>query len=409
MVESKGLKIINVQESDDGVYVCRVAVIATGQLETRHIKVEVHIPPIVEPLQSIEITEGDTANIMCKATGKPPPSYTWIKLSDNQDLSKADRFGVNKNTGTLIINRVEPNDHSEYKCVAENAAGKSEQDVKISVLVKPKIYEFANITAPESKQIEIVCKANGRPPPMVTFRKFGTQKHYTNGMQQEDDRIVLEQRVNEIKGETYGVLSITQLKRSDDGLYECVASNKGGTAFKNGHITVEFKPTFINSKNQPPVWSWDKKPGNLSCIAESIPNATIEWRLNNVRIEKSHNFKIEGTGPQSFLIVYPYNDVRFFTQYKCVATNRLGVAEHIVHLKQAFVPQPIQQARMEVITATTIRFGIVGPPILDGLPIKAYVVQYRKEREFDWKVARNKTWSAGKFIYVFPNVIFLIK
>lgn len=392
--------IRNIQESDDGIYVCRAAVISTGQLETKHIKVEVLIPPKLEQLQPIEITEGDTANIVCKASGKPKPSYSWIKLSDNQDLSRADRFSVNKLTGALTISRVEPFDHSDYKCVAENPAGKAEQDVKINVLVKPKVYEFANITAPIKSQIEIVCKANGRPSPMVTFRKFGSNKPYTNGLQMEDERIVLEQKVDDIKGETFGILTISDLMRSDDGLYECIATNKGGIAYKNGHVTVEFKPTFANSRNQPPVWSWDKKPGNLSCLAESIPNATIEWRLNDVPIKNEDNFKIEGTGPQSFLIVYPYNNYKFYAKYKCIATNRLGFAEHFIQLKQGFVPQPVQQAKVETITATTIRFGIVGPPVLDGLPIKAFVVQYRKDREFDWKNSKNKTWSIGKIVYI---------
>lgn len=71
---------------------------------------------------------------------------------------------------------------------------------------------------------------------------------------------------------------ISKLKRSDDGLYECMAENKGDKAYKNGHITVEFPPTFEAISDQPPIWSWDRRPANLTCIAESIPNATIEWR-----------------------------------------------------------------------------------------------------------------------------------
>lgn len=350
-------------------------------------------------MEPMEITEGDAANIVCNATGKPPPAYTWIKLTDNKDLSRADRFGVNKLTGTMIISRVEAEDHAFYKCVAENGAGKAEQNVQINVIIKPKIFELANITAPMGRTTEIICKAFGRPPPHVTFRKFGSQTRFVNGAQPNDNRIVLDQKVDEYKGETFGILTINHLMRSDDGLYECIGKNKGGEGYKNGHITVEFKPTFVNSQNQPPVWSWDKKPGNLSCLAESIPNATIEWRLNDITIQNSNNFKIEDHGAQSFLIVYPMNDPRLYTKYKCMATNKLGKAEHYVELKKAEVPLPIQQARPEIITATTIKFNIVGPPVFDGLPVKAFVVQYRREREFDWNVARNKTWSLGKLFF----------
>lgn len=310
VVESKGLLIQNVQESDDGTYSCRAAVILTGDLKTRHIQLEVLVPPTIEEIRSIEIREGEIANIKCVATGKPAPHVTWIKLPMNQDLSKADRFGVNKISGTLVINPVKEEDHSDYKCVAENSAGKAERIVKVNVIVKPRIYEFLNITSPQGKSAEIICKAYGRPPPMVTFRKFGQTYRYSTGPQENDNRIILEQKVNDLKGETFGFLTIEHLQRSDDGLYECVASNIGGDAYKNGHVTVEFQPTFIASKNQPPVWTWNNKPGNLSCLAESIPNATIEWRYGDYKIENSNNFKIQGNGPQSFLIVYPFNEKR---------------------------------------------------------------------------------------------------
>lgn len=41
IIEPDGLLISKVTESDDGVYTCRAIVIKTGELATRHIKVEV--------------------------------------------------------------------------------------------------------------------------------------------------------------------------------------------------------------------------------------------------------------------------------------------------------------------------------------------------------------------------------
>lgn len=51
----------------------------------------------------------------------------------------------------------------------------------------------------------------------------------------------------------------------------------GGEARRNGHLQVQFKPSFAHMPNIP-VWSWNAQPVNLSCIAESIPNATIKWK-----------------------------------------------------------------------------------------------------------------------------------
>lgn len=82
--------------------------------------------------------------------------------------------------------------------------------------------------------------------------------------------------------------------------------SKGGEARKNGHLTVEFAPSFENTPIKE-AWSWNKNPVNLTCLAESIPNATISWRLNDRDLEKDRrldpSFKKYGNGPVSTLLV----------------------------------------------------------------------------------------------------------
>lgn len=77
---------------------------------------------------------------------------------------------------------------------------------------------------------------------------------------------------------------------------------KGGQALKNGHLTVEYAPTFTNTPMKE-AWSWNRIPVNLTCLAESIPNATITWKLNERDIERDPNFKKYGNGPVSALLV----------------------------------------------------------------------------------------------------------
>lgn len=303
-----------------------------------------------------------------------------------------------ENTGLLIINEVKYDDNGIYQCSAENSAGRDETKIKINVLIKPRIYELINITAPVGSDTNIICKASGRPAPKVFFRKWSNKDPYTIGIQRNDGRIVLEQDVNEEKGETYGRLIINNLNRSDDGLYECIAKNEVDTAILNGHITVEFKPTFDKIKNYPPVWIWADKIGNLTCIAESIPNATIIWKYGGIEIRNGSNpiFTIQGKGPVSSLIVRPFSEKRFFGKYECIASNKLGDAILFIELRQADIPKAIQQAKLEIITATTAKFHIIGPPYLYGLPLRAFVVQYMPQRDINWMYARNHTWSFGK-------------
>lgn len=274
---------------------------------------EVLIPPKLEPLPPVSIVEGEQARLECKAVSKPPSNYTWIREDSREDLSIKDRFTVDARTGVLSVSRVERQDDSTYKCVASNPAGRAEQSVNITVLAKPNIYELLNITAPIVNETNLICKASGRPAPRVTFRKLNRDDKFTYGIQPDDGRIELTNKVFEKKGETFGILNIKRLNRTDDGLYECIAENDVDKAYKNGHITVEFPPTFERTKDYPPVWTWADKPGNMTCIAESFPNATIIWKWNGLDIDGTRpNIRIEGNGPSSNLIVTPFHNQAFY-------------------------------------------------------------------------------------------------
>ncbi|XP_015114618.1 fasciclin-2 isoform X2 [Diachasma alloeum] len=404
IVETHALKITNVQMEDQGVYTCQAAVVRSGEFDERKISVEVHEKPKIEERQSqVEIVEGKTETIACKARGIPPPRYSWVKSLTKENLTTVDRFRVDSEEGILTINNVNREDSGEYQCIAENAAGIASLDIRVDVMSKPKIMEFLNRTMPVGKQVEITCKAFGRPPPEVTFRKHTTVKPFVKGLQPEDDRIQLQAMYDNQRGETVASLTIQNILRKDDGLYECIATNKVATAYKNGHLTVEFPPSFESMENQT-MWSWEQRPVNLTCIAESIPNATIRWMLNDREIERldiGNSFRITGNGPISTLTVTP-NDIRFYGDYKCVASNIHGKREKLIVLREAGRPGTVLESRMAELTATTISFSILLPPTEPELPLQTITVQY-KEVNQNWPEAKNRTWSINS-PYVLENL-----
>ncbi|XP_043285257.1 fasciclin-2 isoform X2 [Venturia canescens] len=403
VIETHALTIKKVVESDEGIYTCRALVIPTGEVQERAIRVEVLEEPKIEETHSeIEIVEGKTETITCKASGKPPPKYTWVKYLTREDLSTTDRFGVDKDLGLLTITNVNREDGGEYQCTANNTAGQAQTIIKVSVIGKPKIMEFFNRTSSVGKTVEITCKAFGRPSPEVFFRKHTSANPYKIGIQSDDDRITLSSIPDNAKGETVASLSIENVLRDDDGLYECIAKNKVATAYKNGHLTVEFPPSFASMNNKT-VWSWDQRPVNLTCIAESIPNATIRWTMNGNRPIDTNDpmYQQIGSGPISTLMVKPF-DQRYYAIYKCHAENIHGSREHTITLKEAEKPGFVQQARMAEITATTIAFTILPPPTQPELPLRTITVQYKEELE-PWTAAKNRTWSIGS-PYVLENL-----
>lgn len=93
VIENRGLLIKNVSESDDGLYTCRAAVISTGELAKRVIRVEVQIKPEVQKLPPIlDAVEGQSFSFLCNATGKPVPEFQWIKKSTQQNVADIDRY-----------------------------------------------------------------------------------------------------------------------------------------------------------------------------------------------------------------------------------------------------------------------------------------------------------------------------
>jgi neurocan core protein len=134
-------------------------------------------------------------------------------------------------------------------------------------------------------------------------RKLNKLEPFVDGIQPTDPRIRMD--TSYVDGQTIGTLHLENLVRSDDGLYGCTARNEGGEAYVNGHLEVQFPPTFTGVPNVDIYYSWNDNPVNLSCIAESIPNATIRWYFGSNLYEayRNRNLRVFGEGPISVLQV----------------------------------------------------------------------------------------------------------
>lgn len=55
----------------------------------------------------VEIKEGESASITCKARGKPPPTYSWIKASTREVWEKiVIKYTVKRHIGTYAYNNI---------------------------------------------------------------------------------------------------------------------------------------------------------------------------------------------------------------------------------------------------------------------------------------------------------------
>ncbi|XP_055330857.1 fasciclin-2-like isoform X2 [Paramacrobiotus metropolitanus] len=408
-VETDGLVIEDIGVEDNGEYTCTAAVPEMGRSIERQINVEVHSAPefkadgLPKPARGLE---GRSASMECEATGIPMPEIKWIFVPNGEDVTKLEhdeqktrRHTVDPVTGTMNINDLKKVDQGQYKCMAENAAGRKEETAELFVAEKPRFDVVTNTTMHENKSATIECTVRGDPAPTLRYIREGTELPITADT---DPRYVLVENERELR------LTINDLQRSDDGLYTCEASNEAGVETKASHITVQFAPSFANTPmHVAKTWMGNLEAVNITCIAESIPNATIRWQQRIINSPhhlptkditeqmEQDGYKIENRGPSSSLLVSAVS-YDIFGEYLCIASNELGESTHVVRLLQATVPKPIASVRVEELTATTVRFEIISPNDDENLILEGYDVFYIKvATEENFQQAPARSWPIG--------------
>lgn len=89
--------------------------------------------------------------------------------------------------------------------------------------------------------------------------------------------------------------------------------------------------------------------------------------------------------------------------YKCIATNKLGVAEHLVQFREARRPGPILEAIVYERTATSLAYRIIGPIDDGGLPVVSFVAQYKEDRA-PWEDHLVKHWPADQHEFMIDGL-----
>ncbi|KAG8196694.1 hypothetical protein JTE90_023205 [Oedothorax gibbosus] len=399
IIETDGIKVTGVNEKDKGDFSLRAMVQQTGKFQDRTIKVEVHVPPeIIELDDRLETTEGNEATLRCQASGFPRPSYAWFD-PDQRDLSNVEGHVVDADNGILRIASVKRENRGTYTCLAKNPAGDAKRTLDLSVIVKPEIKEFNNITSVENEAATFECKAIGDPLPELTIRKQGQDQPFT----EEDDRVVLNKKT--VADEVILTMTIQRTIRSDDGLYYCAGENKGAHVERAGHLQIEFAPVMSLTPTTS-VKTWNGNPVNLTCIAEAIPNATIRWTFNGRNIQDDEMYTIHGRSAHSNLLVRPPGDLRgaqsVYGVYRCQAENNHGEQFINIELQEARKPTELMGIRVSKETATTITFEFDAPLDDGGLPVRAYMAKYFAENE-PYDNEEMQEWSEG-FPYVLEKL-----
>nr|XP_032659287.1 receptor-type tyrosine-protein phosphatase delta isoform X35 [Chelonoidis abingdonii] len=322
---------------------------------------------------------GGVASFICQATGDPRPKIVWNKKGKKVSNQRFEVIEFDDGSGSVL--RIQPlrtpRDEAIYECVASNSVGEISVSTRLTVLREDQIPRgFPTIDmGPQLKVVErtrtatMLCAASGNPDPEITWFKdfLPVDTSNNNG------------RIKQLRSESIGgtpirgALQIELSEESDQGKYECVATNSAGTRYSapaNLYVRELREVRRVPPRFSIPPTNHEIMPGgsvNITCVAVGSPMPYVKWMLGAEDLTPEDDMPIGRN-------VLELNDVRQSANYTCVAMSTLGVIEAIAQITVKALPKPPGTPVVTESTATSITLTWdSGNPE----PVSYYIIQHK--------------------------------
>ncbi|XP_025961735.1 receptor-type tyrosine-protein phosphatase S isoform X7 [Dromaius novaehollandiae] len=351
-------------------------------------------PPVFikKPVDQIGVS-GGVASFVCQATGDPKPRVTWNKKGKKVNSQRFETIEFDESAGAVL--RIQPlrtpRDENIYECVAQNPHGEVTVHAKLTVLREDQLPPgFPNIDmGPQLKVVErtrtatMLCAASGNPDPEITWFKdfLPVDPSASNG------------RIKQLRS---GGLQIESSEETDQGKYECVASNSAGVRYSspaNLYVRVRrVAPRFSIL----PV-SHEIMPGgnvNITCVAVGSPMPYVKWMQGAEDLTPEDDMPVGRN-------VLELTDVKDSANYTCVAMSSLGVIEAVAQITVKSLPKAPGTPMVTETTATsiTITWDSGNPD-----PVSYYVIEYKsKSQDGPYQIKEDITTTRYSIGGLSPN------
>ncbi|XP_053163194.1 contactin-5 isoform X2 [Hemicordylus capensis] len=262
------LEIPNVQLEDAGTYECKAENSRGRNVFRGQLQVYTY-PHWVEKLNDTQLDSGDRLRWECKATGKPRPTYRWLK--NGAPLWPESR--IEMVNGVLMIHSVNQSDAGMYQCVAENKHGAIYANAELRILASAPTFPLSQlkktIIITKGQEVVIECKPQASPKPTITWKK-GSKAVREN------------KRITVLPD---GSLRILNASISDEGRYVCLGENMFGSAEKAASLFVK-EPTRIDlSPKRTELTVGESIVLSCKAIHDPTLDVIFYWTLNGQPID----------------------------------------------------------------------------------------------------------------------------
>ncbi|XP_032903838.1 basement membrane-specific heparan sulfate proteoglycan core protein isoform X7 [Amblyraja radiata] len=331
------LRFVATEHSDEAEYSCKASNSAGHNIATTVLYVQSggNLPRVQVSPQRIEVPEGDTVRLYCRAAGHPTPTLTWKKRGGELPPQAVSLFGFlpmgtigsaknlerriqelqakieRTDIGTLVIPSITTAHSGVYLCVGTNAAGSTEGRIEVMVFASQGSVPMVRIqpspaTVRDGETLELYCQATGDPQPVITWRRARgrlTTNHQVQGP----------------------VLRIRPATRAEAGSYICHAENSLG--MQDVAVSVSITSAVSPRKAAPTVNVYSSPSTvtegeslELHCQVTGQPQPRVTWHRTGGPLTANH--QVQGSVLRILHIMPP--DIG---DYICRAENNLGRRE----------------------------------------------------------------------------------
>ncbi|XP_049930593.1 receptor-type tyrosine-protein phosphatase S-like isoform X9 [Epinephelus moara] len=357
-------------------------------------------PPKFTKIPTDQIgVSGGVASFVCQATGNPKPVVYWNKKGKKVNSQRIETVEFDEGAGAVL--RIQPlrapRDENIYECVARNSEGEVSVTAKLAIIREDLLpFGFPSIDmGPQLKVVErtrtatMLCAASGIPDPEISW--FKDFLPVDPGSSQG--------RIKQLRS---GALQIENSEETDQGKYECVATNSQGVRYSSP------ANLYVRVRRVPPRFSilpsnHEIMPGgsvNITCVAVGSPMPYVKWMLGSEDLTPEDEMPIGRN-------VLELNGVRESANYTCVAMSSLGIIEATAQVLVKTLPKPPGTPIVTETTATsvTITWDSGNPD-----PVSYYIIQYRaKGPDSKYETVDSITTTRYSIGGLYPNTEYEIR